>query len=146
MAAGGRIATGVMMRLRRWFLAPTTSMLAVLFFAPMAIIVAYSFLMRGAYGGVTGEWTIENYKRLFDPLYGAILARTLVLTALATLLCLTLGFPLAFFISRSSKRKNLVPSACDDPVLDELSRPHVCLDVPAPGYRPDQLRINRNWA
>ena len=96
-----------MMRLRRWFLAPTTSMLAVLFFAPMAIIVAYSFLMRGAYGGVTGEWTIENYKRLFDPLYGAILARTLVLTALATLLCLTLGFPLAFFISRSSKRKNL---------------------------------------
>ena len=59
--AGGRIAAGVMMRLRRWFLAPTASMLAVLFFAPMAIIVAYSFLMRGVYGGVTGEWTIENY-------------------------------------------------------------------------------------
>ena len=101
--AADELATCIMMRLRRWFLAPTTSMLAVLFFAPMVIILAYSFLMRGVYGGVTGEWTIENYKRLFDPLYGAILARTLALSALATLLCLTLGFPLAFFISRSSK-------------------------------------------
>lgn len=96
-----------MMRLRRWFLAPTATMLAVLFFAPLAIILGYSFLERGAYGGVTGEWTIENYPRLFDPLYGVILARTLALSAAATLFCLVLGFPLAYFISRSSHHKNL---------------------------------------
>jgi spermidine/putrescine transport system permease protein len=82
-------------------------MLAVLFFAPMAIILAYSLLVRGVYGGVTSEWTIENYTRLFDPLYGVILARTLAISALATVLCLILGFPLAVFISRSANRKNL---------------------------------------
>jgi hypothetical protein len=37
------------MRLRRWFLAPTRAILTLLFAAPMAIILAYSFLMRGAY-------------------------------------------------------------------------------------------------
>lgn len=96
-----------MSSLRRWFLAPTTATLAVLFFAPMAIIVAYSFLTRGVYGGVTQQWTGENYVRLFDPLYGIIILRTLVLSAIATVLCILLGFPLALFISRSKARKNL---------------------------------------
>lgn len=96
-----------MTTLRRWFLAPTTGMLAVLFFAPMLIIVAYSLLTRGVYGGVTNEWTVGNYVRLFDPLYGAILWRTLVLSTIATVLCLVLGFPLALFISRAGSRKNL---------------------------------------
>ncbi len=96
-----------MTHLRRWFLAPTASMLAVLFFAPMMIILAYSFLMRGVYGGVIDQWSVENYARLFDPLYGVILARTLALSAAATLLCLVLGFPLALFISRANTRKNL---------------------------------------
>ncbi len=96
-----------MMTLRRLFLAPTVGTLALLFFAPMTIIVAYSFLTRGVYGGVIGEGTIENYIRLFDPLYGVILLRTLALSAIATLLCLVLGFPLALFIARSGSRKNL---------------------------------------
>jgi spermidine/putrescine transport system permease protein len=93
--------------LRRWFLAPTTSTLVALFFAPMAIILAYSLLTRGPYGGVTDAWTLENYVRLFDPLYFAILFRTLVLAISATVLCLVLGFPLALFISRAGTRKNL---------------------------------------
>ena len=96
-----------MMTLRRLFLAPTVGTLALLFLAPMTIIVAYSFLTRGVYGGVNGEGTIENYIRLFDPLYGVSLLRTLALSAIATLLCLVLGFPLALFIARSGSRKNL---------------------------------------
>src|SRR4051812_9417262 len=96
-----------MTALRRWFLAPTASMLALLFFAPMLIILMYSLLARGVYGGGTNQGTVESYIRLFDPLYGAILLRTLVLSLIATILCLLLGFPLALFISRSQARKNL---------------------------------------
>jgi spermidine/putrescine transport system permease protein len=95
------------MNLRRWFLTPTWLVLALLFFAPMAIIVVYSLLTRGAYGGVTNEWTTENYVRLADLLYGIILLRTLTLSVVATALCLLLGFPLALFIARAEKRKNL---------------------------------------
>ena len=95
------------MNLRRWFLTPTWLVLALLFFAPMAIIVVYSLLTRGAYGGVTNEWTTENYVRLADLLYGVILLRTLTLSIVATALCLLLGFPLALFIARAEKRKNL---------------------------------------
>jgi spermidine/putrescine transport system permease protein len=96
-----------MTRLRRWFLAPTSVLMVSLFLAPMIIIMVYSLSMRGVYGGVTSQWTGENYTRLFDPLYGIILLRTIALSFASTLLCLIFGFPLALFISRAGKRKNL---------------------------------------
>jgi spermidine/putrescine transport system permease protein len=93
--------------LRFWFLAPARTTMALLFAAPMFVIVAYSFLSRGAYGGVFLPWTTSNYALLFDPLYAAILLRSLLLAAAATLTCLLAGFPLALFISRAGSRKNL---------------------------------------
>ena len=81
--------------------------MAVLFAAPFAIVLAYSFLTRGAYGGVEQPWTVENYRRLFDPLYLTILLRSFVMALVATALCLVLAFPAALFISRAAKRKNL---------------------------------------
>ncbi len=96
-----------MNRLRRLFLAPSAFALAVFFLAPLGIIVVYSLLTRGAYGGVSQEWTLENYLRLADSLYLVILLRTLVMAGMATLGCLLLGFPLALFISLAGKRKGL---------------------------------------
>lgn len=95
------------MRLRVLFLAPSALVLTILFLAPMCIIVAYSFLSRGAYGGVVNMPTVENWIRLFDPLYLAILLRTIVMAVCVTVACLVLGFPLALFISRAGRRKHL---------------------------------------
>lgn len=96
-----------MTRLRRLFLAPAGVIIGTLFLAPLAIMLVYSFLTRGAYGGVTAQFTAENYQRVLDPLYAAILLRTFVMAGTATLGCLALGFPLALFISRAGSRKNL---------------------------------------
>jgi spermidine/putrescine transport system permease protein len=94
-------------KLRNAFLAPTAILIAVTMLAPLAIILVYSFLTRGAYGGVEAPWTIENYTRLWDPVYAEIIFRSLWISAVATALCLILGFPLALFIARSGARKNL---------------------------------------
>ena len=83
--------------MRRAALAPAVVVTALLFLAPMAVIVSYSFLSRGAYGGVELPWTLENYTRFWDPLYGSILVRTFAMAAVSTALCLVLGFPLALF-------------------------------------------------
>lgn len=96
-----------MKRLRAAFLAPAYTVTILLFLIPLAIILAYSFLSRGAYGGVVLDWTSENYRRLADPLYGVILARTVAMASATTAFCLVLGFPLALFISQSGRRKNL---------------------------------------
>jgi spermidine/putrescine transport system permease protein len=96
-----------MNRLRAWFLAPSWAVMASLFLAPLAIILAYSLLTRGVYGGIDLPWTAESYQRLADSIYLAILWRSIWIAALATALCLLLGFPLALFISRAGKRQNL---------------------------------------
>lgn len=96
-----------MNRLRTWFLAPSRAIMALLFAVPLGIVCAYSFLTRGAYGGLAPPWTAENYARLLDPLYAAIFGRTLLIAGVSTALCLALGFPLALFVSRAGKRKRL---------------------------------------
>src|SRR6202521_1291583 len=93
--------------LRALFIAPSAVLMAATLAIPLAIISVYSVLTRGAYGGVEWSWTLENYSRLLDPLYGAIFARSFGIAAVATGLCLALGFPLALFIARSGSRKNL---------------------------------------
>ncbi|MCU1259446.1 MAG: binding-protein-dependent transport system inner rane component [Bryobacterales bacterium] len=95
------------MNLRSWFLVPARLTIGLFFAAPLAIVCGYSLLTRGDYGGAERPWTLENYTRLADPLYAQILLRSIAMAAAATLLCLVLGFPLALFISRAGKRKNL---------------------------------------
>jgi spermidine/putrescine transport system permease protein len=96
-----------MRRLRLLFLAPTAATFVLLFFVPLAILAAYTVMTRGAYGGAGPPWTLENWIRLADPLYLAILGRSAAVAAVSTVLCLALGFPLALFIARSGARRNL---------------------------------------
>ena len=95
------------MNLRRAFLLPARIWIALFFAAPLGIVCGYSFLTRGDYGGVEQPWTMENFARLADPLYLAILWRSLWIAGVATALCVLLGFPLALFIARAGKRKGL---------------------------------------
>lgn len=96
-----------MTRLRTLFLAPAAFVLAALFVCPLAIVAAYSFLSRGAYGGVEPPWTLENWLRAADPLYWTIFLRSVLLAGVSTLICLAAGFPLALFVARSGRRRNL---------------------------------------
>ncbi len=96
-----------MSRLRAFFLAPSWLVMGTLFLLPLLIVMAYSALTRGAYGGLGIPWTAENYGRLIDPLYLAILARSFWIAGASTLLCLLLGFPLALFLSRTTRHRNL---------------------------------------
>jgi spermidine/putrescine transport system permease protein len=96
-----------MKRMRSAFLAPTSVTLAATLVAPLAIVCAYSFLSRGAYGGVREPFSLENYTRLWDPLYGLIFWRSFWIAGVSTAICLVLGFPLAMFIAASGRRKNL---------------------------------------
>ena len=92
---------------RRWFLSPAILLMLGLFLIPLAMVAVYSVQTRGAYGGTELPWTVESWWRLVDPLYAWILWRTLWISAVSTLLCLALGLPLAWFITRAGRYKNL---------------------------------------
>ena len=96
-----------MTRLRTLFLSPAVVLMLTTLLVPLCMVLVYSVLSRGAYGGVEHPWTLDNYARLFDALYGVIFVRSFVIAAVATALCIALGFPLALFIAQSGARKNL---------------------------------------
>ncbi|MEG4816733.1 ABC transporter permease [Microcoleus sp. K5-D4] len=83
---------------------PATAWLMVFFILPVLIVLLYSFLERGTYGGVTWIFTLSNYQRLFSGLFLGVIGRSLWLAFLTTATCLLVGYPLAFFIATRSPR------------------------------------------
>ena len=88
-------------------LGPGGLWLLAFFLLPILILLVYSVMPRGAYGGVQPGFTLEHYRRFLDPLYLGILRRTIWLSLLCTLACLLLAYPTAFYIARSGPRRNL---------------------------------------
>jgi spermidine/putrescine transport system permease protein len=74
-----------------WFL--------VFFAAPMAIVLAYSFGDNVGVADIEISGTFANYARTMEPLYLGILGKSVLFAALATLICLLVGFPVALAIS-----------------------------------------------
>jgi spermidine/putrescine transport system permease protein len=81
-------------------LAPMIAWLALFVIVPMAILFVYSFCSRDDLGRVVFEFKWENYARVFDPIYLAVLGRSVGYAALTTALCVMLGYPVAWFIAR----------------------------------------------
>jgi spermidine/putrescine transport system permease protein len=87
-----------------WPLIPAGAWLAAFFFVPLLLILAVSFASRGLYGGVEWTFTGENYAMILDPLYLWIYVRSFLLAAATTVVCLILGFPLAYYMARAAPR------------------------------------------
>ena len=85
-------------------LAPTVLWMGLFFFLPLLVVFVISFMMRGTYGGIEWTLTLANYGNLADPLYLMVYLRSFVLALATTVLCLLLGFPLAYWIARAPAR------------------------------------------
>ncbi|WP_158970536.1 ABC transporter permease [Chachezhania sediminis] len=89
-----------------------TAFLLVFFFGPLLIMLVYSFLTPGIYGGVDWVFSHLNYGRIlgwadtryekFDPVFLSIFLRSLRLAALTVVTSLLVSYPAAFWISRMS--------------------------------------------
>lgn len=84
---------------------PALAWWLLLFVAPLALLVLYSF---GQLDIITFKisfgWTLHNYASLNNGIYLATIGRSLLLALGATAGCLALGLPVAFFMSRQGPR------------------------------------------
>jgi spermidine/putrescine transport system permease protein len=88
-----------------WYLvAPLAGWLVAFVVAPALILVAYSFATRDELGRVIFAFSFENYRRVFDPVYLGIFARSVGYAALTTLLCALIGYPVAWCIAQAPER------------------------------------------
>ncbi|MCR8963149.1 ABC transporter permease [Brevibacillus halotolerans] len=70
----------------------------------MLFVVMLSFLKRGVYGQIVYEFTLANYARFFESLYVQIFIETLLVSVGTTIICLLLGYPLAYMITRLDRK------------------------------------------
>lgn len=71
---------------------------------PMALIAMYSFTEHGN-SIISFSFTLEHYIKFFtDPDFLLILWRSLMIAVKTTVICLLLGYPLAYVISKSSEK------------------------------------------
>ena len=85
-------------------LSPSIFWLVVFFTIPLLVILIYSFLDRGTFGGVVWQFQLDNYIRFADPLYARIFGRSFVIALATTVICLLIGYPVAYWMSRLSPR------------------------------------------
>jgi len=78
--------------------------LLVFVFLPNLMIIGTSFLTRDDNSFVRLVFTLDNYTRLFDPLYAEVLLHSLNMAIIATLACLLLGYPFAWFLAHLPPR------------------------------------------
>lgn len=76
---------------------------------PMGLIALYSVTEQGN-SIISFTFTLEHYAKFFtDPDFLIVLWRSLLIALKTTVICLLLGYPIAYFISRSSeKMQNLL--------------------------------------
>jgi spermidine/putrescine transport system permease protein len=95
-------------------LGPVSLFLGVFFIAPLAIMLVYSWLAPGLYGGVVWEFYPHNFGRIlgfadpefevFDPVYLSIFLRSVRIALVTVLITLLLCYPAAFQVSRLPQR------------------------------------------
>ncbi len=83
---------------------PLVLWLVAFVIAPALILVAYSFAERDELGRVIFTFTLENFRRVFDPVYLGIFGRSIGYAGLTTAICVVLGYPVAWCIARSSEK------------------------------------------
>lgn len=84
-------------------LAPMVLWLIAFVVVPSAILLVYSFCERDEVGGVVFHLNLDNYRRVFDPVYLRIFGRSIGYAALTTALCIVIGYPVAYYIARAGE-------------------------------------------
>jgi spermidine/putrescine transport system permease protein len=85
-------------------LAPSVLLLALFVLVPLCIVAAYSFALRDSYGAVLPGFTLQNYADLFQSVYLLVFVNSLELAASTTVLCLLIGYPVAYYIAFKAGR------------------------------------------
>ncbi len=91
------------------FLLPPGIWLLLLFAVPLGLMVALSFGHVDDLGRAVYSWSLDNYGNAFDPIYVPILLRSVGYAFATAVLCLGIGYPVAYFIARyGGRHRNLL--------------------------------------
>ena len=100
------------------FTVPIIVYTILLIFLPLVYILFLSFCESDPYGGIIYNFTLNNYKMIFDVTYINILLKSFLIGIVATFLCICISYPFALILrTKSDKIKNLMTKLVMVPFL-----------------------------
>lgn len=85
-------------------LGPGVAYGAAFLLVPLTLIVVYAFLSPSRFGGAQRPVTLDNVRRLTEPVYREVIATSVTLSAAAALIALAIGYPMAYAITKLPSR------------------------------------------
>ncbi|WP_298450884.1 spermidine/putrescine ABC transporter permease PotB [uncultured Marinobacter sp.] len=82
--------------------------LLFLVLAPNMLVVGASVMTRNPSTFISLPLNLDAYRQLFNPLYLDVFLHSLYMAALTTLICLLIGYPFAWALSRVEKRRQML--------------------------------------
>jgi ABC-type spermidine/putrescine transport system permease subunit I len=91
---------------RYWalFVGPYTAYLLVFLVLPFVNVALLSVYLHSPTKIAVEEFTATNYAKLWEVYYATLFLRTLRLSLVVTVVCAVLGYPVAYFLARSTSR------------------------------------------
>lgn len=83
-------------------------MLGIFFIVPFCLMAAVSFFHRQPGGFYIPGFELNNYKNLYTLLFARTLVLSLFVAGLSAAVCVSIGFPFTYFITRMKKRPQVV--------------------------------------
>ena len=87
---------------------PMAGWFTIFFLAPIIIIIIYSFLKKGLYGGVEWEFSLEAFQSIIRPSFLLITGRTLVISVISTIITILMALPCGYYMARSKHQTILL--------------------------------------
>lgn len=92
--------------MRKYFAYPYIVWCSLFILCPLFIVIVFSLMSIGTDGAI--KISLSNYSRFFEPLYMKVFVRSLLLAGVSTLLCLILGYPIAWILSQMKERSRKI--------------------------------------
>lgn len=83
-------------------------MLGIFFIIPFCLMAAVSFFHRQPGGFYIPGFELNNYQNLYSMLFGRTLVFSLFVAGLSAAVCVSIGFPFTYFITRMTRRAQVV--------------------------------------
>ena len=91
-----------------WLALPAAAWYGIFFLGPLGIMAVFSVSEREGYTDIVYTFSLENFRYLWDPLYGDVFLRTFGLAVFGTTATLLVGFPFAYYLARYARWKTLL--------------------------------------
>lgn len=89
---------------------PYVGWMAIFIVIPLLLVLYFAITTGDSENFSTFKLSLDNFKRFFTPTYLKVLSKSINIAFFSTVLCLLLGYPMAFIISkeRPSKRNIMI--------------------------------------